>query len=321
MPLGCGVKAMAGRGRPASDGAGWKGAGMLLRFAKLHGCGNDFVMVEDLEDEISLAAEQVARICDRHFGVGADGVILVKPSPRPECAAYMDYINADGTRAQMCGNGVRCFAKFLVDRGIVDPAAGSFVADTLSGPKPIAFTVDEAGELLQATVDMGAPILEAAKVPAAAPETETPWGPAVVEQPVASVGAGSLLAGLGFTCVSMGNPHAVAFVDDPAGFPVETVGSLVEAAAMFPEKTNVEFARVDGDAIDMRVWERGCGETLACGTGCCATLVAAHITGRAPRKATLRVRGGELGIEWREDDGHVYLTGPAVQSFSGTVEA
>lgn len=130
---------------------------MRYDFAKLNGIGNDFVMIEDLDDEILLTPEQITTLCDRHFGIGGDGVIIVKPSPRPECAAYMDYYNSDGTRAQMCGNGVRCFAKFLVDRGIVDPKAGSFVADTLSGPKPISFTLDADGKLAQATVDMALP--------------------------------------------------------------------------------------------------------------------------------------------------------------------
>ena len=135
---------------------------MQLEFAKLNGAGNDFVMVDDLADRITLTPEQVAQICDRHFGVGGDGVILVKPSPRPECAAYMDYYNSDGTKAQMCGNGVRCFAKFLVDRGIVDPASGAFVADTLAGPKPIQFSLDEQGKLATATVDMVAQAVQTA---------------------------------------------------------------------------------------------------------------------------------------------------------------
>ena len=287
---------------------------MQLEFAKLNGAGNDFVMVDDLADRITLTPEQVAQICDRHFGVGGDGVILVKPSPRPECAAYMDYYNSDGTKAQMCGNGVRCFAKFLVDRGIVDPAAGSFVADTLSGPKPISFTLDAEGKLATATVDMGEPELRALKIPTYLKETETAFGPAVVEQPV---NTGESI--LEFTCVSMGNPHAVTFVNDPSECMVHTMGPAIEVSQYFPEKTNVEFAHVDGDTITMRVWERGCGETLACGTGCCATAVAAHITGRAPRKVHLKVLGGVLDIDWR-DNNHVFMTGPAAQSFTGSFE-
>lgn len=302
---------------------------MRLQFAKLNGAGNDFVMVEDLVDEVTLTPGQVKQICNRHFGVGADGVILVKPSPREECAAYMDYYNSDGTKAEMCGNGVRCFAKFLVDRGIVSASAGSFVADTLAGPRPIAFELGRDGKLALATVDMGAPILEPEAIPTtlpgvsfdaiptrlrpavAPPGTSTP----VIAQPV-KVDAGEFK----FTVVSMGNPHAVTFVDDPLTFPLEEVGPQVECAPEFPEKTNVEFARVQGKVITMRVWERGCGETLACGTGACATAVAANLYGLCGRKVDLKLLGGTLNIEWRAEDNHVYMTGPAAQYFTGELE-
>lgn len=288
---------------------------MRYDFVKLHGLGNDFVVIDDLADEIVLTPEQVVAVCDRHFGVGADGVILVKPSARPECAAYMDYYNSDGTKAQMCGNGVRCFAKFLVDNRIVDPEAGSLVADTLAGPKPISFTLDDDGKLAQATVDMGAPILEPVQVPTELPGTETAFGTVALEAIVPVDGQE-----IAFTCVSMGNPHAITFLDsDDLGI-VQTVGPYVETCDAFPEDTNVEFAFVDGDDITMRVWERGCGETMACGTGACATAVAAHITGRTGRNVNLKLLGGTLRIEWRESDGHVLMTGPAAQSFTGSVE-
>jgi diaminopimelate epimerase len=287
---------------------------VIREFSKMNGAGNDFVMIDDMNDELELSAEQVAWLCDRHFGIGADGVILVKPSPRPECAAYMDYYNNDGTKAQMCGNGVRCFSKFLVDRKIVDPSDGKYVADTLSGPKPISFELDDNGKLVRACVDMGEPALEKSQIPTALPDADTSFGRAVVERPVR---AGDLT--LDFTCVSMGNPHAVTFVNDPLSCAVEKYGPIVEKSSLFPEGTNVEFARVCGDKITMRVWERGCGETLACGTGCCATAVAAHITGRAPRQVTVKVLGGEIDIDWRGDN-HVYMTGPAKESFTGTVD-
>lgn len=288
---------------------------MRYEFAKLNGAGNDFVMIEDLADEIAFSPEQVSWICDRRFGVGGDGVIVVKPSKRPECAAYMDYYNSDGTKAQMCGNGVRCFAKFLVDRGIVDPASGSFVADTLSGPKPISFSLDGEGKLVSATVDMGAPILEPMQVPTTLPGTQTPYGEVALDAALA-IGADEL----SFTCISMGNPHAVTFVSQDGLELVRTVGPLVERCDAFPENANVEFAFVDGDSIVMRVWERGCGETYACGTGACATAVAAVLTGRAGRKVALELLGGTLDIEWRESDGHVIMTGPAAQSFEGSFE-
>lgn len=286
---------------------------MRYEFAKLNGLGNDFVMIEDMEDQISFTPEEVQRVCDRHFGVGGDGIIVVKPSPRHECAAYMDYYNSDGTKAQMCGNGVRCFAKFLVDRGIVDPQSGSFIADTLSGPKPIDFSLDDGGKLAQATVDMGAPILEPQQVPTTLDGTETSFGLVALEQPIECDGAS-----YEFTCVSMGNPHAITFVDDADLSIVQSVGPFIETCDAFPENTNVEFAHVNGDTIAMRVWERGCGETLACGTGACATAVAAHLSNRSGRKVFLKLLGGTLEIEWRESDGHVLMTGPAEQSFTGT---
>lgn len=285
---------------------------MRYEFAKLDGAGNDFVMIEDMADKIAFTPAQVEAICDRHFGIGGDGVIVVKPSPRAECAAYMDYYNSDGTKAQMCGNGVRCFAKFLVDRGIVDAAAGSFVADTLAGPRPIEFACDEQGKLVQATVDMGEPILVPEEVPTTLAANHESG--AAVE---AQVTAGE--RSYAFTCVSMGNPHAITFIDDVAGFDIEHIGPGFECADAFPEKANIEFAHVDGDDIEMRVWERGCGETMACGTGSCATLVAANLTGRCGRKARVHLLGGVLSIDWGGDN-HVYMTGPASENFTGSFD-
>lgn len=304
---------------------------MELTFTKLNGAGNDFVFVDDLSSEIELTTSQVAWLCDRHFGIGADGVILVRPSERPECAAYMHYINSDGTLAQMCGNGVRCFAKFLVDRGYVQPSDGAFVADTLAGPKPISFTIDDEGKMTQATVDMGHPILDPQTVPvsveANAQSTtgvayagdiaiESPWGP------------------FAFTCVSMGNPHAITFIEDFETLPdelftsdektlatldLEKIGAYYESNPIFPEKANIEFASITERGIEMRVYERGCGETLACGTGACATCVAAALTDRASRENDLILRGGVLHIHWTDDD-HVMMTGPAAEAFEGTVK-
>ena len=291
---------------------------MHIDFDKMNGAGNDFVMIGDFFDQIHLTPEQVAWICDRHFGVGADGVIVVKPSPHAEAAGYMDYYNSDGTKAEMCGNGIRCFSKFLVDGGVIEPGQDSFIADTLSGTKEISIMRDIEGKMSLATVNMGAPILEPAQVPTTLPATKTPWGAVAKEAPI-EVNGTTYKA----TCVSMGNPHAVIFVDDPLTFPVTEIGPIIETMDVFPEKTNVEFAHVDGDVITMRVWERGCGETLACGTGCCATAVAAHITGRAGDKVTLKVLGGEIGIEWvgcEDGLGTVMMTGPAKKAFSGSLE-
>ncbi len=305
---------------------------MELDFVKLHGLGNDFVFVDDFSRDIELTKEQVALLCDRHFGIGADGVILVRPSERSECAAYMHYINSDGTLAQMCGNGVRCFAKYLVDRGFVQASDGQFVADTLAGPKPISFEVDENEKMTRATVDMGHPILNPADVPvSASANAESEQGIAFAKD----VAIDSPWGSFAFTCVSMGNPHAICFIDDfdalsnelfadPSRKCLETldlnkVGAFYESHALFPEKTNVEFAHVRTGAIDMRVFERGCGETLACGTGACATNVAAALTGRAGRENDIVLRGGTLHILWDENN-HVMMTGPAVEAFQGTVE-
>lgn len=304
---------------------------MLLRFSKLNGLGNDFVMIDDRDSKIELSADQVAYLCDRRFGIGADGVILVRPAVNEGCDALMYYINSDGTLAQMCGNGVRCFAKFLVDEGIAG-VDGKLVADTLSGPKPITYTTDDEGQLSMATVDMGAPILAPAEVPTALKASDTsfdgtpyvrdtaiesPWGP------------------FEFTCVSMGNPHAICYIDNwedlpdnafkGAGakslstFDVDTVGEFFESHEAFPEKTNVEFAEIREGSIGMRVFERGCRETFACGTGACATSVAATLTGRAGRVNDVELLGGTLHIDWR-DNGHVFMTGPAALSFTGEVE-
>lgn len=304
---------------------------MELTFYKMHGLGNDFVFVDDMDRTIELTDEQVAFLCDRHFGIGGDGVILVRPSERPECAGYMHYINSDGTLAQMCGNGVRCFAKFLVDHGYVDPNAGSLVADTLAGPKPIRFEVDENGLMTKATVDMGEPILEPAVVPVALEaNAETELGVAFVKEGAIESPWGPFA----FTCVSMGNPHAVTFIDDFDALPdelfkgvevksldtfdVDLVGAYYEKHSAFPEKANIEFACLTENGIAMRVFERGCGETLACGTGTCATNVSAALTGRAGRENDVTLRGGVLHISW-EADNHIMMTGAAATSFSGTI--
>lgn len=307
---------------------------MKIEFVKMHGLGNDFVFIEDLGDELDLSAEQVERLCDRHFGIGADGVIVVKPADDASCDARMHYINADGTLAQMCGNGVRCFAKYLVDRRNVDPAAHSLCAQTLAGPREIGFEIDEAGCMTSATVDMGAPIIDPSLVPTRLEaNARTDRGNPFVREALADSPWGAFR----FTCVSMGNPHAVCFIDDFSALPgdlflnaddrrlatldLARVGAFFESNALWPEKTNVEFAVVspDGRHIDMRVFERGCGETLACGTGACATAVAGALTDRVPRETDVALLGGTLHIRW-SDSGHVFMTGPAAEAFRGTVD-
>ena len=286
-----------------------------IEFVKLHGAGNDFVFIGDGEDRIDLAPEQIAAICDRHFGVGADGVILVKPPRNEGNHGFMDYRNSDGTLAQMCGNGVRCTAKYLIDYGIVAAHTPLVSIETRAGVKTISYTTDELGKLDTATVDMGTPELNPANVPTklvvnAISEDGTAFVKDVeIESPFGSYA---------FTCVSMGNPHAVTFVEDCDAVDIDCVGAYYESCDAFPEKANIEFATVREDGIHMRVYERGCGETLACGTGACATSVAAYLTGRAGAENDIVLRGGTLHIAYIPGK-TVMMTGPAAESFKGTL--
>ena len=289
---------------------------MELNFTKLHGLGNDFVFIDDFNESIELTAEQVAFLCDRHFGIGGDGVVLVRPSKRPECAGYMHYINSDGTLAEMCGNGVRCFTKFLVDHGYVDPNAGSYIADTKRGPLPISFELNDQGLMSLASVDMDEPILDPEKVPANLPaEGCAPNGSAFIKE--ASVE--SPWGNFEFTCVSMGNPHCVVF-EDPDGIELDAVGPLFEKASVFPQRVNTEFVQKTGErSLKMRVWERGSGETLACGTGACAAAAASVAIGMFPRgeDITVRLPGGELVVNVGD---RVLMTGEARMVFTGETE-
>ncbi|MRR11109.1 diaminopimelate epimerase [bacterium] len=282
---------------------------MDLHFSKMNGIGNDFIFVEDLDETIDISPDAVAWFCDRHFGIGADGLILVRRSARDDADYYMHYMNADGSLAEMCGNGARCFAKYLVDRGLVSAEANSLVIETLGGLKPVTFTRNDDGTLDSATIDMGVPEFAPEMIPATFTGTqvyecpmETPWGEYHI------------------TALSMGNPHAVIWVENVDAAPVETVGPYLEQHGSFPKGTNVEFAQlIDEKTIRVRVWERGVGETLACGTGACAASVAGTLSCRIGREATIELPGGDLDIRWHEDD-HVYMTGSAAFSFTGTVD-
>jgi diaminopimelate epimerase len=277
---------------------------MDLRFTKMHGCGNDFILVEDLEGLWDFDEGAVELLCDRHFGIGADGLILVRPATDPEADFYMLYRNADGSLAEMCGNGVRAFARFLDESGLIH--GDSVAVQTLGGTKRIDILRDDAGSFHLARVGMGAPVLAPADVPTT-----------LLGDPLAVGTIATELGDASVTCVSMGNPHAILWVDDAETAPVGSLGPLVETADAFPNRTNVEFAQVlDAGRIRLRVWERGVGETLACGTGACATLVAAAVTGRTARRATVELPGGDLDIEWT-DAGAVMMTGPAETVFSG----
>jgi diaminopimelate epimerase len=283
-----------------------------LSFSKMHGLGNDFVVFEDLAGELDMSPEAIQWLCDRRFGIGADGVIFVRSSEVPEADFHMAYFNSDGSIAEMCGNGIRCLACYVVDHELLPADRDELVVSTLGGLKPISVNRDLDGVFVAATVDMGEPILDPKKVPTLL-QAETPGDPVISRPLVTSVGTFEV------TAVSMGNPHAVLWVDDVDEADVESIGPAIETHEMFPARTNVEFAQVvDAGTIRLRVWERGCAETLACGTGACATLVAASLTGRIEREATIELPGGLLDIHWAEDN-HVYMTGSATEVFIGAL--
>lgn len=286
---------------------------MELHFVKMHGLGNDFVVIEDMASDLDLTEDAVAWLCDRHFGIGADGLMLVRPATTPGADFSWWFRNNDGSVAEMCGNGIRCFAKYVVDHGLLADDATSVRVETAIGVLPIDITRDYQGRLAMATVDMGAPILDPREIP-------TFLGCETPENPVVNCDLETPAGTFQVTCVSMGNPHCVVFVEDVDDFPVTEVGPLIETNDNFPRKTNVEFAQVDEaeSVIRLRVWERGVGETLACGTGACAATVAAALTCRGGREATVELPGGELAIRWAEN-GRVFMTGPAEEVFSGTL--
>lgn len=277
-----------------------------IEFVKMHGLGNDFIIVDCISHpyDIDQLVQASVPLCNRHFGIGGDGLILVLPSQQSDF--QMRVINNDGSEAEMCGNGMRCFAKYLYEHGLTQQT--TFAIETLAGIiTPVLQLEDDHVQAVR--VDMGEPRLEREIIPMAGPA-----GPVVNESLRVS---GETFA---VTALSMGNPHVIIFVDDTAHFPVEHYGPLVETHTAFPRKTNVEFVQVlSPTALKMRVWERGAGITLACGTGACATLVAAVLNGLTERTATVTLPGGPLDIDWNEDDNHVYMTGPATEVFSGTV--
>ena len=273
-----------------------------MKFTKMQGCGNDYVYINCFEEKVNDPSELSKTISDRHFGIGSDGLVLICPSSEADCRMRM--FNPDGSESEMCGNAVRCVAKYVYDRNLVHKKTIS--VETLAGIKYIDVQTDKNDRAVMLTVDMGAPIL--------APN----------EIPVVSDNNFLKLSAFGknfdFTCVSMGNPHAVTFIDTPVKeFDVEKYGKVFETDEHFPRKANIEFVEViDSTHLKMRVWERGTGETLACGTGTCATAVAACLNKICPReKIEVELLGGKLIIEWKESDGRVYMTGPAQFSFDG----
>lgn len=276
---------------------------MKLKFTKMHGLGNDFVLIDTISQQVPQLSAFCKTYSDRRFGIGFDQALILRPSKAADFK--MEIFNADGSQVEMCGNGIRCLAKYIWDRGLSDKR--ELTIETLAGIiRPV-----KAGDLIR--VDMGEPIFDAPSIPVN------------LEGEVRGYPLKALDREFPITCVSMGNPHAVIFVEDLQSFPVEKYGPVIENHPLFPKRINVEFVKVMGGLngtageIQVRVWERGAGETLACGTGACATAVAAHVNGIADRKVTVHLAGGDLLIHWSDKDHHVYMTGPAVEVYTGEV--
>jgi diaminopimelate epimerase len=274
-----------------------------IAFTKMHGAGNDFVVLDGLRDDLP-AIEPIARhLCDRHFGIGCDQLLVVRGSRAAEFR--MEIFNADGSQVEMCANGIRAFYKYVRDRGYTDQ--DEIGVETLSGVVRPRWAGPD-----RVRVDMGRPILAPAKIPTTLGDGEGP----VLDAPLDVAGER-----LRVSSVSMGNPHAVIFVDDPETFPVERIGPLVEHHPAFPSRVNVEFVTpVSRDRIRQRTWERGSGETLACGSGACAVAVASMLRGVVDREISVALRGGELRIAWANDEAHVFMTGPAAEVFRGEID-
>ncbi|MDD2211844.1 MAG: diaminopimelate epimerase [Clostridia bacterium] len=278
-----------------------------MNFTKMHGLGNDFILIDGFKEkfpsDLSNLSKTSVKLCDRHFGIGADGVILVLPSAQADLK--MRIINSDGSEAEMCGNGIRCFAQYAYEEGFIKKEM--FTVETLAGIMTPRLVLQQ-GKLAGITVDMGEPSLERKAIPMLGPVGQAINEPLLVLDKTFDV-----------TALLMGVPHCVTFVDDVRQIEIEKYGPALEKHLVFPRKTNVHFLEVLNEReIKMRVWERGAGLTLACGTGACASLVAAVLNGKTQRKAKIHLPGGTLVIEWAENN-HVYMTGPAQRVFSGKV--
>jgi len=287
-----------------------------MRFTKMHGLGNDYVYINCFKEKIDNPAKLAQIISDRHTGIGADGLILICPSQKAD--VRMRIFNADGSEAETCGNGIRCVAKYAYEHKLVE-AAGPFSApgqqpypaslniETIKGIATVGLSIDDKDNVQKACVNMGQPILTPKDIPVKLP------GEKVIEDPIEIPGQNLLM-----TCVSMGNPHAVFFCDDVELIELEKIGPVIENHKLFPNRTNVHFVKVDKSTeFTMRTWERGSGITLACGTGASACCVAAVLTNRCRRICTAHLPGGDLDLNWSEEDNCLYMTGPAVEVFEG----
>ena len=274
----------------------------MIKFTKMHGLGNDYVYIDAINQNIENKSSLAQFVSNRNFGIGSDGLILICKSDVADFKMQM--FNADGSEAEMCGNGIRCVGKFVYDKGFTEKTTISI--ETLAGIKILKLNIKD-GKVDTVRVDMGEPILEPEKIPVLSKE-----------KPVKNLILNAEDKEFKFSCVSMGNPHAITIVNDVKNFDVKKYGEIIETDKVFPNKTNVEFIEVvDKKNIEMRVWERGAGETLACGTGACATAVSCYLNGLTDRIVKVELLGGFLEIDWNEIDNHVYMTGPATTVFEG----
>ena len=274
----------------------------MIKFTKMQGLGNDYVYMDAINQHIENESSLAKFVSNRHFGIGSDGLILICKSDVADFKMKM--FNSDGSEAEMCGNGIRCVGKFIYDKKFTDKTTLSI--ETLAGIKILELNTKD-GKVQTVKVDMGVPILEAKKIPVVSNET-----------PVRNLMLKAEAKEFRFTCVSMGNPHAITVVEKVDEFDVEKYGKVLEIDKAFPKKSNIEFIEIiDENNIKMRVWERGTGETLACGTGACASAVACNLNGLTKRNVNVELLGGKLEIEWNKENNHIYMTGPAVTVFEG----
>lgn len=287
----------------------------MLEFTKMQGIGNDYVYIDCTKKELEKPEKISQIVSDRHFGIGSDGLILILNSKVADFK--MEIYNADGSQAEMCGNGIRCVAKFVYDKGLTEKT--KLKIEALAGIKELELNVEN-GKVKTVKVDMGEPILEAEKIPVYIDEKMKSEGitPTSV---IKNLKLEAYNQNFTFTCVSMGNPHAITFIDNVEKFDVKKFGSVFEVAKAFPKKSNIEFVEiVDKENINMRVWERGSGETMACGTGSCASVVACILNNKTSNKVKVHLLGGELYIEWNKENNHIYMTGPAEIVFEGKID-
>ncbi len=287
----------------------------MLEFTKMQGIGNDYVYIDCTKKDLEKPEKISQIVSDRHFGIGSDGLILILNSKVADFK--MEIYNADGSQAEMCGNGIRCVAKFVYDKGLTEKT--KLKIETLAGIKELELNVEN-GKVKTVKVDMGEPILEAEKIPVYIDEKMKSEGitPTSV---IKNLKLEAYNQNFTFTCVSMGNPHAITFIDNVEKFDVKKFGSVFEVAKAFPKKSNIEFVEIiDKENINMRVWERGSGETMACGTGSCASVVACILNNKTSNKVKVHLLGGELYIEWNKENNHIYMTGPAEIVFEGKID-